>query len=1193
MKDKEIRRILIAYLGTHPKELCAKEIRIYQEKSIGSAICDLMAVTDKLTGYEIKSDCDDYQRLDRQIKAYDRFFDENYIVVSDRHAHSAAEHVPPHWGILRIRDDSITLERQAKRNKSVSRRAQLSVLWKLELKNLLVKNRLPLYPLKTKDFIVGAISEQVDADVLGRQIASELMQRDYSVFGAEDYTVRSEAAEALPETEIVDTLSEQDLSDYTLDQWIELYRRAKQVREVKEEAIKTLPKERAQHVIPYTDIEVSLGAPWIDKSVITDFILEVFKPRYIGFVVEHEQVTGNWLIANKNAAASSMPARLASKYGLERYNALCILEATLNLREIKLFDDKTKFNEKDTIAAIEKQRLIKQAFREWIWQDEDRRWQVEEAYNRLFEQYGAPSFDGSGLSFPEMSPECSLFPYQKDAVKRILEQPDTLLAFDVGAGKTFIMIAAAMKLRQEGLSRRNMFVVPNNIVGQWESIFVSMYPKAKVLAIEPKSFKPEIRQKTLRQIRDGDYDGVIIAYSCFEQIPLAVKTVMNEMQQRLSRLEEAVSELPNSPYGWNLSPVLNKEKEHIKKMALELVESIGHVTNNEVLFDDLEITGLFLDEAHNYKNLPIRTKMKNLSGINVKGSKKCLDMLQKIRCVQANGRGAVLATGTPLCNSISDVFTLQTYLQYEDLVRTNLDAFDNWVRTFAEPEQLFEIDVTASHYRMVRKFSRFFNLPELSRMFSQIAAFYAIDDTENLPELDGYSDTVIETYPELTGYMRELAERAEKIRSKDVHPSKDNMLKVSTDGRKAALDLKLVLRTQPEGESSKIVRCVGNAMDIYKRHPESTQLIFCDYSTPKGEAFSVYKELKERLCAEGVNPREIAFIHSYGTELRKLELYGKFNRGEVRFIIGSTFKLGIGANVQTKLKAIHHLDVPWRPADMVQREGRILRRGNENESVFIYRYIAEGSFDAYSWQILERKQRFISQFLTGSAYQRSASDLEDNVLTYAEVKALALADPIMKELAEKENELRNLRILNNEQIHSRRAREEELKDLEEKLPEIRRHVECTRANAEYSAELTEEQYKSAYESLLSSPEWERFSTIHTPEEPIDILGFTVSMPDMQDEKKPWAFLERLGSRYKLMIGDSVSGNARRVINLIKRMETLADEASEEYEKSMHRRDELKEFMNTDTSAYREKIRICEAEIERMQAEIRSSDRFAN
>lgn len=524
MNDKSIREILISWL-----QATNHEIRIYQEKSIGASICDVMAVTDKLTGYEIKSDQDNYARLQDQVKAYDRFLDENYLVVSQSHSRSAESKVPCHWGILYIQNDNITVIRRAQKNKQVYRRSQLTVLWKLELKNLLIKNNMPLYAQKNRGYISERIAATVEDSLLGKQIAQELIRRDYSVCNANDFTIYSKGGDGFPAEEIVDMLSEKNLEQFTLDKWIELYRQATAVQEQKEIAYKLPVKERAPHAIPYTDIEVSLGVPWISKEIIGNFIGHILgRPSGCAEYVAYEPVTGNWNIREKTWLGSEN-TNAEVKYELKRYNALYILEATLNLREIKLFDGGNAYNERDTLAALEKQRLINEEFKRWIWLDEDRRWLVEEAYNKIFTQYAIQKYDGSHLQFPDMSPAFSLFDYQKDAVQKIITSPNTLLAFDVGAGKTFIMIAAAMKMRAEGISRKNLFVVPNHIVGQGEKIFTNLYPKAKVLAIEPKSFKPMMRQKVLKQIRDGDYDGVIMAYSCFEMIPLSKTVILNNM----------------------------------------------------------------------------------------------------------------------------------------------------------------------------------------------------------------------------------------------------------------------------------------------------------------------------------------------------------------------------------------------------------------------------------------------------------------------------------------------------------------------------------------------------------------------------------------------------------------------------------------------------------------------------------------
>ena len=874
MNAQDIRNILIAYL-----KATNREIRIYQEKSIGNAVCDLMAVTDHLTGYEIKSDLDNYRRLDRQIDAYDRFFEKCYIVVGGRHLQSAYQKVPAHWGIISIQSDHVIVHRPAGGG-TVDSASQLAVLWKVELANLLTRAGLPPYTYKNKAYIIQRLVEQVDGADIRRHVAYELMHRDYSVFDAKDYTLHFnegqgpavKAVDGLPAAELVDALSEQDFEEMTLDQWIGLYAQAKELRQSKEEFSRRQARPQVPHEIPYTDIQVSLGVPWVSESILNEFawFLRTGKEGFVGDKlfcgVFHEPVTGYWYVRGKRDTCGN--TRVENLYGLPTYNAMYILEATLNLREIR------RDTKEETLAALEKQEAIQKLFREWVWQDEDRRWEIEEAYNRMFAGCSPKEYSGRDLRFPEMSGEVRLFDYQKDAVMRIMSEKNTLLAFDVGAGKTYIMIAAAMKLRQEGLSRKNLFVVPNHIVGQWELIFQQMYPGAKILAVDPGSFRPQMRQKVLGQIQKGDYDGIIMAYSCFEMIPLSNKYLTGQMDQGIQALRDAKAKLQ---WSTGLGPALDREKERIKKEIsglIELLEEGGGIT-----FDQLEIDTLFLDEAHNFKNIPLDSHMKHIAGVNLTGSRRCLEMLHKVRCVQKRGRGAVFATGTPLCNSISDAYAMQLYLQYDKLLENHLDRFDNWVKTFAEPQRVFEIDVDTSKYRVVHRFARFFNLPELSRLFSQIAAFYAMDDQDGQPQLSGYDDVILPRSAALQGYMDELCARSERIRAKQVDRAADNMLKVSTDGRKAALDLRLVGREQPWGEQSKVCRCVRQVMEVYRENAGCSQIVFCDYSTPKGGRFNIYDELKGRLMEQGIPAGEIAFVHSYRSEAEKVRLFERVNQG--------------------------------------------------------------------------------------------------------------------------------------------------------------------------------------------------------------------------------------------------------------------------------------------------------------------------
>ncbi|WP_295917096.1 sce7726 family protein [uncultured Anaerovibrio sp.] len=1182
MNDKEIRRILISFL----KARC-ETIRIYQEKSIGGSICDMMVVTDCITGFEIKSDLDNYSRIGSQVTNYQKFFNKNYIVVGKAHELSVAERVPNSWGIIVVTPNNIEISRKASLNIDMRLESQLSILWKLELSNLLNYFRLPMYSTKGKRFISEKLIENVPKNQLTKQIAYELLHRDYSIYDAMDYTIYNEDALTLDEYmhELVDDVSERD--QLSLDQWIEIYNRSQKVRKIKEEKLQ-MCRERPKHDITWEDIEVSPGVPWVSKAIITDFARyllsvggdKITYNRTIDVKVNYEPITGNWHIERKNSADCYVNATV--KYGLKNYNAMFIFEATLNNREMKLFTTDGEYDEESTLVAIEKQKQIIDLFKAWVWQDEDRKWEIEENYNNLFGKYKLERYDGSELEFPEMNINKELFDYQKDAVQRIISRKNTLLAFDVGAGKTFIMIAAAMIMRQKGISRKNMFVVPNNIVGQWSKIFMELYPHARLLVIDPKSFKNPVRDKVMQQMKDGDYDGIIIAYSCFEMIPLSINYITSVMHDKVDMIENLIKRLP---YESGSIRALENEKKSLIKLTKELIESMDYKSFT-ITFDELEIGTLFLDEAHNYKNLPVKTKLKNIRGINTAGSKKCSDMLQKVRYVQesAVGRGVVFATGTPLCNSLADVYIMQVYLQNDDLIDRHLDVFDNWIKTFTRPERVAEIDVNTRHYRYVNRLVKFFNLPELSKMFSDIAVFHAMGKEDGVPDQEEYKDQVIAKNNDLHDYMITLADRTEKIRSGAVNRKDDNMLKVSTDGRKAALDLRLVKREQPF-KTSKVICCISNVLRIYNQYEGCSQLVFCDYSTPKKDEFNVYNAVKAGLIARGVSEKEIAFIHSYRTEDRKLALYRKVNEGKIRILIGSTFKLGIGANVQTKLKAIHHLDVPWRPADMVQREGRILRKGNQYDEVFIFRYICEGSFDAYSWQILESKQKFISQFLMGSAYQRSISDLEENVLSFAEVKALALSDPRMKTLAEKENQLINLRIVNRKAVESRSQMEKDIESTKQVVEMINKQIEGSKLNHFDLKNRKENDYKLLRKTLTVILEPRH---IHSGNKNLgEAWGFNFNVPEQQEHNTFVFTISRNGVTYSLESGNSASGNAQRVTNFFKGLDTYILELEEKVKTNEYKLTKLKEEIARN-NPYCKQIKKLEKEIRHLRAKIEES-----
>lgn len=1136
MHDKEIRKILIEYL-----KIKNKKYRIFQEKSIGNVICDVMLVTNELVGFEIKSDYDNFERLTNQVNEYDKFFNRNYLVVGETHEKNAINKTPHSWGLLIVSDDGIKEVRKAKNNKFVDFQRQLNILWKIELKNLLLKNNLPLYPQKPKDFLRKTLSEKIASDILSQQIAEELLRRDYSLFDYNDDTIQSNSntdfdynntENFIPVSELVDRLSEENLSSFTLDKWMSIYRMAVEKQNIKDEIAESMNtvnqrQRKNAHKIPYTDIRISLGVPWISDEIVSQFATEVLKvkPEYyyqydkssgkqIPYkripIVRHEKITGHWHVEKYKNHTNP---ELISIYGTARFNAMQILEAMLNLREIKIYDG-IIYNETETIAAIEKQKVLQSAFEQWIWQSDDRRWEIEELYNNMFGEYEEISYDGSDIFFSDMNSEIKLYDYQKNAIKRIVSTPNTMLSFDVGSGKTYIMIAAAMEMRKNGLSRKNMFVVPNNIVGQWEKMFLDLYPDAKVLAIEPKSFLPDKRKKVLEQIQKEDYDGIIIAYSCFEMIPLSSKYLFNDMHNTLSRFETRLKEIYKEGFS-SASTSIKHEIGYIKKTVEDFISSVV-LSDIDITFDKLDINTLFVDEAHNFKNIPLRTNLKRIRGINTKGSKKCLDMLNKVHYIQKSndGRGVVFATGTPLCNSISDVYAMQCYLQYNELIKNGLERFDNWVKTFARTEEVCEIDVDASKFRIVVRFKEFFNLRELSKMIGQFSIYHS-NDKCGLPSFYGYTDILLKNSDCMKNYMSELLERTEKIRSGNIDRKKDNMLKVSTDGRKAALSLFLVGREQSYDSSSKVFMCVKNVLKIYHSNKENSQLIFCDYSVPKSTEYSVYKELKERLTEQGIPQKEIAFIHSYTNEQQKLKLYRDFNNGVIRILIGSTFKLGIGANVQTNLKAIHHLDIPWRPADMVQREGRILRHGNKNNEINIFRYITEGSFDSYSWQILQTKQHFISQFLSGTNSIKSIKDFDNDELNYAQVKALALSEPLMKDYVSKENELRNARIILHQEYEQKEAAKNTLAETNYCLENLRRKLINTLNNARY-----------IQNNIDCICEHAQHFTINKSDFPIQKIGeFKISF-----QNNKLMFLNRLDEEYQLELGNSDRGNKIRVKN---------------------------------------------------------------
>ena len=963
--------------------------------------------------------------------------------------------------------------------------------------------------------------------------------------------------------------SEEYLSGNMIRKWKAAKEADKEYNGYFAENIKAIEK-----VIPPTvatnDIYITLGSPWVPADIIDDFILHLFGDpfkhcRYNQAVIDrmmeswktiHDEITGTWEIPCKSRYNDSVG--VSNTYGIDKLEALYILEKTLNMQTIVVKDKiccatnasgvKRVINKAETAAAIEKQQKLIKEFQKWVWEDDARKERLERIFENNFSCIRRRIFDGSFLRFPDMSAQINLYPYQKDAVARIIFTPNTLLAHDVGAGKTYVMIAAAMEMRRMGLSEKNMFVVPNNIVGQWKNIFHEMYPSADILCVDPKSFAPSKRESVLERIRDNDFDGIIIAYSCFEQIPLSKGYYQNLLIDEQKHIAEIAGKKNKA------TSRLKKKQAAVSKALSELSVAMDDLYNG-VYFDELGITRLFVDEAHNFKNVPFETKTNNVLGINSTGSKRCQDMMDKVHMIQKknDGKGVVLATGTPITNSITDAYIMQRYLQSGELGMLDLQSFDSWIGMFAERVTEFEVDVDTSTYRLATRFAKFHNLPELTSLLSSVADFHQVDESAGIPAFDGYNDALVSKTPAFAAYLADISTRADNVRKGRISRKDDNMLKITTDGRKAALDLRLVDPNASFTYQSKVARCSENVADIYFKTSadKSTQIIFCDTSTPKA-GFNIYTELKDRLVLHGVPESKIAFVHDAETETKRSQLFAKVRSGDIRILIGSTYKLGLGVNVQERLIALHHIDVPWRPADMTQREGRILRRGNTNSKVHIYRYITEGSFDAYSWQLLETKQRFISELLSGSLTERSGTDIADTVLDYAEVKALAVGDPLVKQRVEAANELTRYMALQSKLVESRIRLEKELL----KIPgQIHNQIDLIEYCKQDLAFYTEWRKINppVEDSKLKKEEAEKRKTLRefigtairkhvleTKEKTlISYRGFAIVLPANMTLEKPYVWLKKSG-KYYVELGDTDIGNLIRIDNYL---DSLGDHLS--------------------------------------------------
>lgn len=776
-----------------------------------------------------------------------------------------------------------------------------------------------------------------------------------------------------------------------------------------------------------SEIDVRLGATWIDQEYIQEFMHDTFHtPYYLRerITVKFVSTTGEWRVNAKNAISYN-DVNAYTQYGTSRMNAYAILEQTLNLRSVTVYDRVTDadgttrsiVNPKETMLAQQKQSSIKEAFAGWIWKDSQRRMALEQKYNERFNCLRPAEFSGDHIQFVGMNPLIGLRTHQKNAIAHILYGGNTLLAHEVGAGKTYTMAAAAMESKRLGLCQKSLFVVPNHLILQWANEFQYLYPAANLLVATKKDFETANRKKFCARIATGDYDAIIIGHSQFERIPVSAERQERLLQKQMDEIETAIQE---SAMAQGQSFTIKQLEKTKKSLTLRLEKLRAQERKDDVVtFEQLGVDRLFVDEAHAYKNLFLYTKMRNVAGLSASEAQKSSDMFMKCQYMDelTGGKWIVFATGTPVSNSMTELYTMMRYLQYGELQKRGLTQFDAWASVFGETVTASELAPEGTGYRTKTRFAKFFNLPELMNLFKQAADIQTADQLK-LPVPEAQTHTVVVQPSELQKEMvANLSERAALVHNGSVDPSQDNMLKITSDGRKIGLDQRLMNPLLPDDPNSKVNTCVQNILQIWKDGEANhlTQLVFCDNSTPKSDGtFNVYDDVKNKLIEAGIPEEEVAFIHDADTEIKKKELFSKVRGGQVRVLIGSTQKMGAGTNVQTKLIAVHHLDVGWRPADMTQRNGRIIRQGNTNPVVQIYNYVTEGTFDAYLWQTLENKQKFISQIMTSKSPVRSCEDVDEQVLSYAEVKALCAGDDRIKEKMDLEVEVARLKMLKAE-----------------------------------------------------------------------------------------------------------------------------------------------------------------------------------
>lgn len=947
-----------------------------------------------------------------------------------------------------------------------------------------------------------------------------------------------------------------------------------------------------------SEIEVRLGANWVKPEYITQFMKEVFKtPNYyagIDIKATYSEISGAWNISGKSLDRGN--PLVTNTYGTLRVNGYRLLEDALNLRDTKIYDtiyedgkERRVLNKKETMLAQQAQEAIRDAFKQWIFKDLDRREELCKVYNERFNAIRPREYDGSHIKFVGMTPEISLMPHQKNAVAHILYGNNTLLAHCVGAGKTFQMIAAGMESRRLGLAQKNLYVVPNHLTEQWGADFLRLYPNANVLVATKKDFEPSNRKKFCSRIATGDYDAIIIGHSQFERIPLSPERQKSMIERQIQDITFAIAEAKAEDDGKSFTV---KQMEKTKKTLQAKLQKLNDQSRKDdvVTFEQLGVDRLFVDESHFYKNMFLYTKMRNIAGIAQTDAQKSSDMFAKCQYLDeiTGGKGVTFATGTPVSNSMVELYTIMRYLQYDTLQKLHLGHFDSWAASFGETVTAIELSPEGTGYRAKTRFARFFNLPELISLFKESADVQTADML-NLPVPEAeYINEVLKPSETQQEMVSSFADRAERVRNGNVDPRTDNMLKITNDGRKLALDQRLINDLLPDEPESKVNLCVENAYQVWEESTpdKSTQLIFCDLSTPKADGtFNVYDDVREKLVAKGIPREEIAFIHEANTETKKAELFAKVRSGQVRILLGSTPKLGAGTNIQDRLIALHHLDCPWKPSDLEQQEGRILRQGNRNQKVKIFRYVTENTFDSYMWQILENKQKFISQIMTSKSPVRACDDVDDTALTYAEIKALATGNPYIKEKMDLDIQVSKLKLMranHTSQIYSlesdiARRYPAEITAAKERIAGLKSDL----AVAKPLLEQDKEKFSITVEDRVYTDRKEAGSAIlaacaamkiaKTEGQIADLGGFAISSR-FDAFAQTFKLTIKRQSSYTIELGSDPAGNIQRILNALasiektlpqveRRLETLQQqlaEAKEEVQRPFPQEAELNE-----------------------------------